>query len=156
MHFSKRTLILGFVCLLCASLVLGGCASSEAEDKAAEALVAAEAAQKTAIAASEASIAVVPSIVTTETTSVVVYGSGFLPGKDVSLLLAGKWTYKGGEFEDPGIDGTITNNYGAFSLTIKISGGLVSNYGLGTGIYTIRAVQGEKRAASACLIVEEP
>ncbi len=156
MHFSRKTFLLGLVCLLCVPLVFVGCASSEAEDKAAEALAAAEAAQKTAIGASEAALLLEPNTVTTETASVMVYGSGFLPGKDVALLLVGKWTYKGGEFEDPGIDGTITNAYGAFSLKINIKTGLVSSYGLGAGIYTIRAVQAEEKAASVCLIVEEP
>jgi len=156
MHFSRRSVILGLVCLFCVSIVFAGCASSDAEDKADEALAAAEAAQETALASSEAALVIVENMVTTETASVMVYGSGFEPGKDVSLLLVGTWTYKGGEFKDPGIDGTIANDYGAFSLKVNIKTGLVSNYGLGAGIYTIRAVQGEKRAASACLIVQAP
>ena len=141
MSFRGVISIVILVCLLALPLSLLGCA--EEEETAAPTL------------SPEAALVIVPNEVLTTASTVTVYGSGFVPNKGVSLLLVGKWTFKGAETEDPGIDGTVANEYGAFSITVKISAGLVKNYGMGAGVYTVKAVQEGERVASACLVVRE-
>lgn len=142
MSFKRAIVLVILVCLLALSLSFVGCAEEE------------EAAAPTLTPG--ATLVVVPNEVLTTATSVTVYGSGFVPDGAVSLLLVGEWTFQGSELQDPGIDGTIVNEYGAFSLTVKISAGLVTSYGMGAGVYTLKAVQGEERVASACLVVKAP
>jgi hypothetical protein len=157
----RKAIFVGLlISLLALSIGAIGCASSDqAEEDAAAAAAsaqaaetAAEAAEAAMLTAREGALAVLPNPVAIDA-STKVYGSGFVPNKTVSLLLVGTWTYKGGDLVDPGIEGAITNDCGAFSATVSVSK-LASNYGLAAGIYTVQAVQGEDRVASACLIVE--
>lgn len=141
------------ILVLCVAL---GCAGAPPAQKAPEAPPAAATQLK-------ASIVLDPQVASTTAAAVVVYGSGFEPGKAVLIRLAGTWKYEEKErtmeVVAPPLSSAVPNDYGAFALR----GGdapsprqLVTYYKLKAGVYTLIAEQNRVVVASAPLVLTAP
>lgn len=133
------------ICLVTVFLSLAACAEGEKGEA-------------TSVTPSPGSaIVVVPNVITSASTSIVVYGSGFIPDRTVSIQLVGEWKLTEGGMEldvkDPDIGVGEVNKYCAFSTTIRVSY-LVNYLAISPGTYTVRAI-GEGCVASAVLVVTE-
>ena len=105
-----------------------------------------------------ATLVIVPAVVDSTTTMLEVYGSGFTAGARARIVLAGKWVYKKAtkdiETIDPGIGDATVNQQGAFIAKIKVSA-IRGNFATAPGVYTLKAIESDKVAATAPLVIVE-